>query len=47
MVSSSIRVSGLVGALSIPMAINTAINVTIGSKWLVALRRAQVRRARG
>jgi hypothetical protein len=51
--------TGLVGALSIPMLINTAIKSTFGSKWASALRRAQdagkmlawllvqVRRARG
>jgi len=30
-----------VGALSIPMMINTAIRATFGSKWAAALRRAQ------
>ena len=33
--------TGLVGAISLPMAINTAIRATLGSKWSVALRRAQ------
>jgi hypothetical protein len=31
-----------VGALALPMALTTAIRVGFGSKWRVALRRAQI-----
>lgn len=34
-------VAGLVGALALPMTLTTAMKVAFGSKWLVALRRAQ------
>ncbi len=34
--------AGLVSALAIPMALNTAMNVALGSKWRVALRRSKV-----
>jgi hypothetical protein len=30
-----------VGALALPMTLTTAMKVAFGSKWLVALRRAQ------
>jgi hypothetical protein len=33
--------TGLVGALALPMTLTTAMKVAFGSKWLVALRRAQ------
>lgn len=33
--------TGLVGALALPMTLSTAMRVAFGSKWLVALRRAQ------
>jgi hypothetical protein len=33
--------AGLVGALALPMTLTTAMKVAFGSKWLVALRRAQ------
>jgi len=33
--------AGLVGALALPMTLSTAMRVAFGSKWLVALRRAQ------
>lgn len=33
--------AALVTALMIPMAIMSAINITIGSRWRVALKRAQ------
>ena len=33
--------TGLVGALALPMTLCTAMRVAFGSKWLVALRRAQ------
>ena len=34
--------TGLVAALAIPMAAMSVINITIGSKWRVALRRAKL-----
>ncbi len=34
--------TGLVAALAIPMVVMSVINITIGSKWRVALRRAKL-----
>jgi len=34
--------TGLVAALTLPMALTTTINVTIGSRWRVALRRSKL-----
>ncbi len=42
LLASVVLAAALVAALALPMAVLGAINLTIGSRWRVALRRAQL-----